>query len=869
MGEMILTLVGSILAIAIAVVAIVFLVVPLFKGIAWLVVHLFKFITGIIGDLLRFIGAIITALVFVPLILVNVIIGRWSAAAHFGRGLQSELRAGGFAMYRVVVSHPARLFLLTPLVEGIEQRVPDAMAKAPGADKPSKRTGQFEGYEIVGSLQGGGSGGRLYVAKPDAKKQAIYARAGQRDVTQVVIKSFSLADGSTLPQMVRESRALEAARNLGLILDHELTDERFFYVMRYIPGEDLTTITKRLHAEAGTEGLTGSTLSAALGYAADLLTELDVYHRGGLWHKDVKPDNIIISGDRAHVVDFGLVTPLRSAMTLTTHGTEYFRDPEMVRMALRGAKVNEVDGVKFDLYGAGAVLYSVIENSFPAHGALSQINKKCPDTLRWIVRRMMADMHHRYPSARAVLADLRVVMAAADPFALKPIDLPSVSGQNAGAPFEEPRVQPFEMPRVERAAHAAPPAGSAADADRSGFVFDATVGAGSKVREFHVGPAPHSAPGPGGGRTRPKLVVTDWLTGRYAAEGGESFPHPNPASADRYGRAAEQVARQVATGFGAFARSNFAKDARQKAEEFARSAEPHARRAAGTAAEQLARAQERIRRAQDRAAQRMGRSPSRGYAAAREFNTRPNPGVVASVFLFLAACVGGSFLIISSALKNNRGDEQSVAATESPIETIAIDIDNGRGQTEFSVSAPSLLPAFPTPPAKPLGTIEIGAFKMEIPDPSAPRASAPATVTVSSDGNGESPAAPPSIDPIEDPQGVILVVDTQPVDFNPDTRRKLVWTIEALNHDDFRILGVGDSENDIRLVAAAKGIIGLGGPNDKDTREALRAWLSDNSKSESVDAILWASQEDDRLRFITRRGFDTSLIEKALRDAAE
>jgi hypothetical protein len=36
-------------------------------------------------------------------------------------------------------------------------------------------------------------------------------------------------------------------------------------------------------------------------------------------------------------VDFGLITPLRSAMTLTTHGTEYFRDPEMVRMALQGA----------------------------------------------------------------------------------------------------------------------------------------------------------------------------------------------------------------------------------------------------------------------------------------------------------------------------------------------------------------------------------------------------------------------------------------------------------------------------------------------------------------------------------------------------
>jgi len=87
-------------------------------------------------------------------------------------------------------------------------------------------------------------------------------------------------------------------------------------------------------------------LRAALGFACDLISTLSTYHRGGLWHKDVKPDNIIVDGGpsaRAHLVDFGLVSSLRSAMTLTTHGTEYFRDPEMVRLALKGVKVHEVD----------------------------------------------------------------------------------------------------------------------------------------------------------------------------------------------------------------------------------------------------------------------------------------------------------------------------------------------------------------------------------------------------------------------------------------------------------------------------------------------------------------------------------------------
>jgi serine/threonine protein kinase len=87
-------------------------------------------------------------------------------------------------------------------------------------------------------------------------------------------------------------------------------------------------------------------------------------------------------------------------MTLTTHGTEYFRDPELVRMALKGVKVHEVDGTKFDIFAAGAVLYSMIENSFPAHGVLSQITKRCPEALRWIVRRAMTDYDKRYRRRR-------------------------------------------------------------------------------------------------------------------------------------------------------------------------------------------------------------------------------------------------------------------------------------------------------------------------------------------------------------------------------------------------------------------------------------------------------------------------------------
>jgi len=429
--------VGVVAAVAIAILGAVVLV-RAFKVLGFLIAHVARFIGGMFSDTFRFVGAVVLMIVLAPMVLLSVVIGRWSAAAHYGRAVKNEIKTAVVSLYRVGIGHPLRLIGLAAVTEGLEQRLPQVIAEAPGADKPSKRrVGMFDGYTIVGSLPGGGSGGRLYIAEPNELKLAAFARRGLNDVEQVVIKSFSLTDGSSLPQIVRESRALDAAKKLGLVLEHELTDERFFYVMKYVPGESLSTLTTRWHGLSSSQGLDDHYLRDALGYIADLLRALETYHSGGLWHKDVKPDNIIVDGSEAHLVDFGLVTPLRSAMTLTTHGTEYFRDPELVRQALRGVKVHQIDGSKFDIYAAGAVLYSVLENSFPAHGGLSQITKRCPEAVRWIVRRAMTDYDKRYATAGEMLSDLETVLAADDPFAVRPADLPSV--KHGGTATELPR----------------------------------------------------------------------------------------------------------------------------------------------------------------------------------------------------------------------------------------------------------------------------------------------------------------------------------------------------------------------------------------------------------------------------------------------
>ena len=524
---LILMLVAVVAAIAI----VILVVVPLIafiarafgfagRGLGRFTVHIFDFVTGVIGDFFRLLSAIPVLFILAPMTLFSIVIGRWSAAGHFARSVQHEFAGAGAAFYRIVLSRPLRLIGLSSILEGVEHRVPNAFREAPGRDRPGRRN-RFEGYTITGSLKGGGSGAKLYIAEPDDELKR------RRDMPdQVVIKSFALQEGSALPQIVRESRALESARKLGAVVDHGMDDGRFWYIMPYHDGDHLGVVTRRLHEVTDGKGLSDRALREGLGYIVDLATALQSYHSEGLWHKDVKPDNIIVHGGNAHVVDLGLVTPLRSAMTLTTHGTEYFRDPELVRQALRGVKVHQVNGAKFDVFGIGAVLYFLIENDFPAHGPLSRFNRRSPDAVKWIVRRAMADYNHRYETAVDVQRDLQAVLRAADPHQVRPADLPSMRGLRGSDMAEDVDAAPNEHVAaafVARDAIAAAAVGD--DANSSSEPESTSVGASEKVADEGIAAntaskAPvlkHAVDGDGKPiPARRRLAVMNWWTGRYA-----------------------------------------------------------------------------------------------------------------------------------------------------------------------------------------------------------------------------------------------------------------------------------------------------------------------------------------------------------------
>lgn len=628
------TVVAVVLMAVAAAIIFVFILIPVLKLLGKLVSHVARTLVNLVADALRFVGSILVIPVFMLLTVGSIIIGRWSATGHYGRAVSSEIKSAGLNLYRVALGHPLRLIGLGLVIDGFEKRLPEVVAAAPGRDKPKGRKNQFEGYTIVGSLAGGGSGAKLYIAEPDDLKLAAFERRGIADAQQVVIKAFHLNEGSSLPQIIRENRALDAAKRLGLVLEHDLTEDRFYYVMRYVPGDQLTLVAQRAHADSGLGGLDDKHLRKLLSHGRDLFSTLSLYHSGGLWHKDVKPDNVVVDETGAHLVDLGLITPLRSAMTLTTHGTEYFRDPELVRMALRGVKVNEVDGAKFDIYAAAAVLYSMIENSFPAHGGLSQITRRCPESVRWIIRRGMTEYDKRYATMKEMLADLDFVLASKDPFAVKPAELPSMRG----GPVEaiEPELDENEA-------------------------FLASVAA---ARAAHPGPAVLRQPAPvkqdhpAHLGSRPRLQVTGWWTGKYRVE------ETGAGKMDQMAEVAQAVMPPPPP---------------------VRSVSPHAR---------ARNAQEQVKSARTRAKERRTRAMQRASAHRSRVRGRSRTGINPGVAVAVGTIVGLASIPVAIALLPAPSASVTVSSSNESTKTLSLT----KGDTTVAVSStkPSLVDSLPT-----------------------------------------------------------------------------------------------------------------------------------------------------------------------------
>ncbi|MEQ8767751.1 MAG: hypothetical protein RL885_27865 [Planctomycetota bacterium] len=346
-------------------------------------------------------------------------------AKHFYREARSDLLAlrqlGRTVLARFFrIMGLGRAFLR--LERKIERSQPLPIPDAPPASPPSsEHRYEFEKYyQIQRRLAPGGSTAQLFVVKKLEKGEAV----GEDQV----LKYFDLTQGSHLENIVRESGSVQLATKLGLVLDSRMSKTAFYYVMPYYHGSTLTQEVYRTYRPRP-DGWTPSDdiYRRHLVWTRQLLEVIVAFHHRGVFHKDIKPDNLIVSGEHLYLIDIGLLTPLSSTLQLTTHGTEYFRDPEIVRLAARGVSIRDIDCAKFDIYSIGAVLFFMLEGAFPASGSLSRSNRSTPFCLQWVCNRAMTDFEKRYRSANQMLRDVEDLLDLSERMSFAEIKVSSLS----------------------------------------------------------------------------------------------------------------------------------------------------------------------------------------------------------------------------------------------------------------------------------------------------------------------------------------------------------------------------------------------------------------------------------------------------------
>ncbi|MBQ3118528.1 MAG: Stk1 family PASTA domain-containing Ser/Thr kinase [Clostridia bacterium] len=160
----------------------------------------------------------------------------------------------------------------------------------------------------------------------------------------------------------------------------------------------------------------------AVDSAAQICSGLEHAHKKGIIHKDIKPENIMITKEGIlKITDFGIAKALNQGTITTgglTMGSVHYFSPEQARGGITDAKT--------DLYSVGILLYEMVAGKRPFEGETaisvamqhieaepvrpSMFNQSIPKSLETVIlKAMKKNQSERYQSATEMLIDLKKV----------------------------------------------------------------------------------------------------------------------------------------------------------------------------------------------------------------------------------------------------------------------------------------------------------------------------------------------------------------------------------------------------------------------------------------------------------------------------
>ena len=201
-------------------------------------------------------------------------------------------------------------------------------------------------YEILGRI---GSGGMADVYKGKDHKLNRY-------VAIKVLKSDYRTDEVFIKKFLSEAQAAAGLMHPNVVNVYDVGQDRglYYMVMELVEG-----ITLKDYIEKKGRLSAKETISISI----QMVTGLQAAHNQHIIHRDIKPQNIIISKDgKVKVTDFGIARATTATQTISTSvmGSVHYTSPEQAR----GGVVDQ----KSDIYSIGITMYEMITGNVPFDG---------------------------------------------------------------------------------------------------------------------------------------------------------------------------------------------------------------------------------------------------------------------------------------------------------------------------------------------------------------------------------------------------------------------------------------------------------------------------------------------------------------------